>query len=177
MWRVSSDVAKTREPVVRSATQLPLHYSSLTKQSALRWPLQLDFTANTPQADSSDTTVKTECKLGRTAVDRRTLAASAIRVWLSRACLARRLQRRRVRDLHLRWEPEIRRIAATRIQSVARTAARRRHLKRMGWAALEIQRAVRGWRARSIAKGLTLKMYVNKAGRSSYVRVPVVGST
>ncbi|CAM9184941.1 unnamed protein product [Laminaria digitata] len=117
-----------------------------------------DHVSTATGADSSDTTVKTECKLGRTAVDRRTLAASAIRVWLARACLARRLQRRRVRDLHLRWEPEIRRIAATRIQSVARAAARRRHLKRMGWAALEIQRAVRGWRARSIAKGLALKM-------------------
>lgn len=145
-----------------------MHCSSLT--NAVPRYLPSIWESLSPQADSSDTKVKTECKLGRTAADRRTLAASAIRVWLARACLARRLQRRRARELHLRWEPEIHRIAATRIQSVARGAACRRKLQRMGRAALEIQRAVQGWRVRSAAKTLALKTCVKRS--ASLVHAP-----
>ncbi|CAN0092491.1 unnamed protein product, partial [Scytosiphon promiscuus] len=79
-------------------------------------------------------------------IDRRVLAASTVRAWVVRASLARRLHRsRRSRvDLKRRWEAEVHRIAATRIQALARGAARRRK----NWRAEEATTHVAegGWR-------------------------------
>lgn len=91
--------------------------------------------------------------------DRQVLAAAAIRVWIARACLARRLQRKRVQCLKLGWEREIHRIAATRIQSLGRAAAGRRVRKRKVLAAIAAQRVVRGRRGRQVANDMAQKRY------------------
>ncbi|CBN76632.1 hypothetical protein Esi_0000_0371 [Ectocarpus siliculosus] len=108
---------------------------------------------------SADAVAKERRTRAREAINRHVLAASAIRTWIARACLARRLRRRRrVRDdLKVRWEPEIHRIAATRIQALARGAAGRRVRGKVERAAVEIQRVERGRRGRSAANELARK--------------------
>lgn len=106
-------------------------------------------------------------KLAREAIDRHVLAASAIRAWVARASLVRRLHRsRRSRDdLQRRWEPEIHRIAATRIQALARGAVKRLERWKAEKAAVEIQRVERGWRGRLIMNELAHKRYATSCGR------------
>ncbi|CAM9754817.1 unnamed protein product, partial [Ectocarpus sp. 4 AP-2014] len=107
----------------------------------------------------ADAVAKERRTRAREEINRHVLAASAIRTWIARACLARRLRRRRrVRDdLRVRWEPEIHRIAATRIQALARGAAGRRVRGKAERAAVEIQRVERGRRGRSAANELARK--------------------
>ena len=113
------------------------------------------------QVSASESAVQNRRKLAREAANRHVLAASTIRAWVARTCLARRLHRReRSRDdLKLRWEPEIQRIAATRIQAVARGAIGRRARQKAERAAVDIQRVERGWRGRSAANELARTRY------------------
>lgn len=116
-----------------------------------------------PQQDTNSITTTQERRDSlRTARDRRNLAGSAIRVWVARTLLAQWFRRRRrFSDLKLRWEFEVHRIAATRIQSVMRGMKSRRELKRALRAAIEIHRVTRGRQGRLAAKRLLVqKWYV-----------------
>lgn len=128
-------------------------------------PNQAHTRNNTPQqvVSASESVAQKRRQLAREATNRHVLAASTIRAWVARTCLSRRLRRRkRVRDdLKLRWEPEIQRIAATRIQAVARGAVGRRAHGRAERAAVDIQRVQRGWRGR---------LAVNELARTRYAR-------
>ena len=116
------------------------------------------------QVAAFESVVQKRRKLAREAANRHVLAASTIRAWIARTCLSRRLHRRkRIRDnLKLRWEPEIQRIAATRIQAVARGAIGRGARLRAARAAVDIQRVERGWRARSAVNELSRKRYARR---------------
>lgn len=109
-----------------------------------------------PQQDTNSITITQKRRESLpTARDRRKLAGSAIRVWVARAILARRIRRRMpFSELKLRWEFEVHRIAATRIQSVVRGMKCRRELERALRAAINIQRVARGRQGRFAAKRL-----------------------
>lgn len=162
---------KSTRPAVRGIP--PTHLANNYSESFHRPLVDAVYTTKTSthtrnisaqQVSASESIVQQRRKLAREAANRHVLAASTIRAWIARTCLARRLYRRkRVRDdLKLRWEPEIQRIAATRIQAVARGAIWRLAWWRAEQAAVDIQRLERGWRGRSAVNALARKRYARR---------------
>eukprot|EP00903_Cladosiphon_okamuranus_P017064 g15726.t1 len=154
------------DPAGNSRRALSERESDGTKQKGERVSAA-DVATATLEVSASESVVQKRRKLAREAANRHVLAASTIRAWIARTCLARQLHRKkRARDdLKLRWEPEIQRIAATRIQAVARGVIGWRAWRRVQRAAVEIQRVERGWRGRAAANELSRTRL--EEGRSS----------
>lgn len=89
---------------------------------------------------------------------RRSRATSTIQTWIFRVHSRQRRRQNRIRNLRRRWEREIHRIAATRMQAVVRGALARqgyrRRVQHRDRAAREVQRVVRGARGRLEAAAL-----------------------